>query len=226
MLIVRSIPLSQETQDAWRSQGAVFLRRDRRGRVPADLAEQQDLILNLGNTFLSCERPYFNDVNTIIAISHPNNLRRTFAETDILPERVTQGPHWHKSGGFRGQGKMFCEEFVGECAVIPGDVQRHVAGTEFRVITVGDVVVQAHRKIPAGGIGEFTWEWVGVRGVRNNGIIPLVKRAAESIPFVERSVLGWDMIVGDRPFVIEINTSPGVNSATAERIVRAMRGVQ
>src|SRR3990167_8266829 len=49
--------------------------------------------------------------------------------------------------------------------------------------------------------------------------------AEEFIPNFERTVLGWDIIVGDKPYTIEINTSPGVNELTAARIVRAIRGL-
>jgi len=34
-------------------------------------------------------------------------------------------------------------------------------------------------------------------------------------------MFGWDVIVdSNRPYVIEINTSPGVNSSTAKRIIQ------
>jgi hypothetical protein len=104
--------------------------------------------------------------------------------------------------------------------VVGYDVQQHVDGIEYRVTTVGDTVVQAHKKELLDGVGNFVWHWVGVDGVRANGIIPLCKKALGNVPGGDYSMFGWDIIVGkDGPIVIEINTSPGVNEHTAQRIV-------
>lgn len=227
-LIVRSIPLGPDTMDAWRSVGAKFLARARKGVVPGEVAARYDFVINLGNTNYrdSGGVTVYNHPDTVRAISHPLALRRTLG--NFIPERTIRGPHWHKSGGWGGKGTVFHEKSLGECAVLPGDSQKHVDGQEFRVITVGDMVVQAHRKdsvnhgwppIPTG----FDWRWVGLDGIRRNGIIPLVKKAMEQIPHGAYSVFGWDIMHSNHgPFVLEINTSPGVNPATAERIVNAI----
>jgi hypothetical protein len=226
-LIVRSVPLSQETRAAWKNAGGTFARRKYNGRLPDAVVDRYGYIVNLGHTRLSASADViYNRPDSIVAVSHPVNFRKTFHDSELIPSRNMKGRHWHKTGGFRGEGKTFHESERGDCAVIPGDVQEHIEGVEYRVITVGDVVVQAHKKelindgwppIPTG----FEWSWVGVRGVSSNGIIPAVKNAITKIPFGERTVLGWDIIVRDRnqPFIIEINTSPGVNDATAQRIV-------
>lgn len=228
-LVVKSIPLSQETQNAWRTQGASFLKRSRDGRVPEQIARRQDFIINLGNTNFVCDDRdaiSFNCPDTIRAVSHPVNLRKTFADTEgILPARTITGPHWHKRGGFGGRGKLFHEREMGDCGILQGDVQEHLEGEEFRVNTVGDVVVQATRKEHVNGLGtDFVWNWVGVDGIKRSGIIPLVKRAMEEVPFSRHTVFGWDILVCSRgPRVLEINTSPGVNTATAKRIVEQIQ---
>jgi len=90
---------------------------------------------------------------------------------------------------------------------------------------VGDAIVQASIKEPLNGVGNFNWKWVGLDGIRSNGIIPLIKSAIEDIPHWHRTIFGWDVIVDDKPWVIEINTSPGVNDASAKRIVEQIEKV-
>ncbi len=125
--------------------------------------------------------------------------------------------------GFGGEGKRKCD--TNNCSYSGGDIQRHISGDEYRVITVGDTVVQASlkHKTEQFGIPVFDYEWIGVEGVRKNGIIPHIKEVVKRIPGGEQSVLGFDIIHdGSRPWTIEINTSPGVNEYTARRIVNAL----
>jgi hypothetical protein len=130
------------------------------------------------------------------------------------------GPHWHKTSGYGGNGKIFHEEGDGGCRSYNGDRQTHIDGLEYRVVTVGDVIVQAFLKEHTGRVGIFNWSWVGLNGIRNKGIIPLIKAAIPNVPNWEFTIFGWDIMVSDRPYVLEINTSPGVNNATASRIVK------
>lgn len=223
LMVLRSIPLSKETRDAWYSANCHIIRRSKhnsRALLQSINAGNRRGLINLGNLDLDLSIlnvPVFNSANSIRSISSPLALRRTL--NDFIPPSSTTGPHWHKSGGFGGRGKAYHKEQVRECALLRGDVQKHIEGQEYRVITVGDVVVQAHRKEQLEGVGNFDWNWCGVDGVRTNGIIPTIKDAVTSIPDWQYTVFGWDVIVADRPYVIEINTSPGVNEATAKRIV-------
>lgn len=231
LLLVRSIPLSKEVQDAWRSVNVKIVRRSKLNEMALQKIVskmEQPVIINLGNLdvdFRSFKIPVFNNTDVIRAVSHPNALRRTL--NDFIPANNGKGAHWHKRGGFGGRNKKFHDKMLGECAVFGGDIQQHVEGDEFRVNTVGDVIVQAHRKKVTDTLGDFIWDWIGVDGIRQNGIIPFVKEAACRIPNYEYSVLGWDIIVGDEggPKVIEINTSPGVNEPTAQRIVKQIERI-
>lgn len=224
ILGLRSVPLSATTMNAWRESGVLFRKRGRKdvwnGRYHN---ERVRAVLNLGNidmTFRGVPVPVFNPPGMVLRISAPMALRKTL--DDFLPQRTIQGPHWHKRPGMKGEGKVFHEDSLGVCAVTPGDVQAHIEGTEYRVLTVGDVVVQATRK--TGSAPTFEFEWVGVQGINKSGIIPYLKEAIASIPKGQFSVIGWDIIVGDNgPRIIEANTSPGVNSASAARVVAQIR---
>ncbi|NIR92684.1 MAG: hypothetical protein GWO08_03150 [Gammaproteobacteria bacterium] len=147
-------------------------------------------------------------------------MRKTIP--DFLPPYDSVVPHWHKQAGFAGAGKTFHAE---PCSgTLSGDIQAHIEGTEYRINTVSDRIVQAHRKTPCDG--GFVWEWVGVQALKGTGILPTVKKALKQLPFYERSVLGWDVIhTPDRTHVLEVNTSPGVNAATAKRIVKVIMEV-
>src|SRR5690606_15520979 len=160
---------------------------------------------------------------TVRAVGH-RTLRATL-DGEGMPPHECDGPHWHKHGGFGGAGTTFHEREMDGCRQADGEIQKHIEGDEYRVITVGDKVVQASRKVNVewiNGRHHFDYEWCGVEGVRRNGIIPLLHESVDKIPGGEMSVLGWDIIVGERPYIIECNTSPGVNEPTARRIVSAV----
>lgn len=226
ILAVRSIPLSKETRDAWTSNGVRFIKRSTtnnqhlRGLVNTG---QVRGVLSLGDLTLDYSGlgiPVFNDPTSIRFVSHPKALARNLK--DYVPLATVDGPHWHKNGGWGGKGKLFhSHEYKHGGCVQPGATQAHIVGDEFRVVTVGRTVVQSHRKTLLEGVGNFEWTWTGVEGIAKSGIIPFVKSALDTIPNADLTFFGWDIIVGEEgPKVIEINTSPGVNGATAERVVK------
>lgn len=231
ILAVRSVPLSKETRDAWNSAGVRLVRRDR-GDADIDRIVNKynyEAILNLGGAINRSSVPVWNPATTISRLSH-TRLRGTL-DGFGMPEQTIEQPHWHKHGGFGGTGVRFHDPdngWVDRCGLTHGEVQAHVEGTEYRAITVGDKVVQAFRKDNlewVNGRHQFDWNWVGVAGIRDRGIIPLLKEAVGLVEGGERTVLGWDVIVDRKPYIIECNTSMGVNEATAQRIVRAMEEV-
>ena len=84
--------------------------------------------------------------------------------------------------------------------------------------------LKGERRTKRNGRNDFEYTWIGVEGVKKNGIIPLLKEAIREIPGGGLSVFGWDVIVGEAgPLIIECNTSPGVNDATAARIVNKVK---
>lgn len=227
ILAVRSVPLSRETREAWNSAGVRFLKRTRPLRDMPRIVQRYgyDAVLSLGNLdgIPECGVPRFNSDETIRAVSQTRQLRRTL-DGEGMPAPRTDVPHWVKVGGYGGNGVRRCDPHEGDHRWYE-EVQEHVEGDEYRVITVGDKVVQASRKVNVewiNGRHHFDYEWCGVAGIRTNGIIPRLKDAVNRIPGGDMSVLGWDIIVADRPYIIECNTSPGVNEPTARRIVDAM----
>ncbi len=238
LLLLRSIPLSRETRKAWLSNNNNLIVRRR--YLNDEYVREVDKIfcvsafLNLGNLDLDLSnltKPVFNGAETVRAISSPMALRRTL--NDYVPKFTTQDAHWHKRGSWGGDGKIFHKEMLGECATLGGDSQKHIEGTEYRVITVGDKIVQASLKEKkneniANDIGNFNWYWIGVDGIRNSGIIPHIKSAITNIPFWPYTVFGWDIIrdsVSGMVYTIEINTSPGVNEHSVQRIMKQIERI-
>jgi hypothetical protein len=235
ILGIKSVPLMRSTNVAWKTvPDFYFLARERSARSARAHVNTRsyDAIINLGRLDVELGEsisPVFNDLDTIRAVSTPAALRRTMG--DFLPPQTPA--NWIKGPGFGGTGTEFepgwgFREYE---PLGPGeDTQAHIEGTEYRVITVGESVVQASRKgertVGANGRNQFAYEWVGIQGIRKSGIIPLLKEAIKLVPGGERSVLGWDIILAaDKPYVIECNTSPGVNDATAARIVAAVKAL-
>lgn len=224
-LAVRSVPLSTDTQAAWKSVGVVFRARNRPHVWNVRFHEPHiRAVLNLGNidlSFTNIPVPVFNAPAVVRQVSAPKALRRTLQE-GLLPPSTFTDPHWHKTNGFKGVGKQFHESLTEQCDMMFGDVQRHVRGQEYRVVTVGDLIVQASKKY--GSYPDFTYKWVGVNNIKSNGIITILKKAVACVDGGNMSILGWDVIHdGERPWIIEANTSPGVNQATAERIITKVK---
>ena len=238
ILGVKSIPLMKETNRAWKTVPAFYFADRKRSwasiRQHAN-SRGYEALINLGSVNLDTAAiniPVYNSADTIRAISTPTALRRTLGDF-IPPVSMDGGPHWHKRGGYGGEGKVFHDEGDGGCRYWdqPGwDRQEHIEGPEFRVVTVGEKVVQAARKgarrTKRNGRNDFEYTWIGVEGVKKGGFIPLLKEAVGQIPGGDMSIIGWDMLSSvDGPFIIEANTSPGVNEATANRIAVEVRNL-
>jgi hypothetical protein len=225
--ILRSIPLAKNTREAWTSAGARIVPRKLLERyVHGNVTDDDTIFINLGIRHPIQQDKVINPLEVIQSVSRPADIRKTLGQ--FLPPPPEEGePYWVKRHGYGGDGKAYYSAYSRTSPraytttsddkpwSYQLDVQRHISGLEYRVNTVGSVVVQAHRKE-----GHENWEWVGVEGVRKNGIIPLLKAAVEAIPHGYSSTLGWDIIVAeDKPYVLEANTSAGVNEPTARRIL-------
>jgi hypothetical protein len=231
IIAIKSVPLWKETNVAWKTVPDFWFidrARDPDSVIRHINSRQYEAAINLGRTDIRTDAigcPVYNRVGTIRAISTPRALRKTIP--DFIPASNLDMPHWHKARGFGGKGKRFCR-FNCTGATTNEDIQVHIEGMEYRIVTVGDVVVQAARKSerrPSNdGRNTFTYTWIGVDGIRKDGFIPFLKEAITEIPDGDKSVLGWDVLHdGTRPWIIETNTSPGVNAFTAARIVGAIR---
>lgn len=230
ILGIKSIPLMKKTNRAWKTvPGLYFVNRKRNADnlIRYISSHQYAAIINLGRIDINFSRslsPVFNDTSTIRAISTPGALRKTLGE--FLPGQTARD-HWHKSRGFGGANKMRHND---PACVIEHyeDIQDHIEGTEYRIVTVGNCIVQASQKGERRTLrnerNNFDYTWIGVRGIGKDGFIPFIKEAIGQIPLGGQTVLGWDVLHdGDRPWIIEVNTSPGVNEATAHRIITAIK---
>lgn len=229
VFVNRSIPLSQESREAWRNVATIIPRQHRNRLRVLDRIQPEDVVINLGlSDAVGRDCIVYNDPVSIRSVLTPQAIRNTMP--DLLPPRPgIRDAFWRKGPGQHGNGVSFYDG-----GMIPPDrpgydLQKHIEGTEYRVITVGELVVQATRKTNAvwvNGRHSFDWQWIGVVGARQvSGLIPLAKRAVGLVPNGPRTVLGWDIISGTDGgvYVIECNSSPGVNEATARRIVRAIQ---
>jgi len=233
---VPSLPMSDTTRRAWKDAGGIFPRRTRSSAEIVSLAidSRADFILNLGRSSFNWGATtetevgfIWNKGTNIYDLLWPGNTRRMF--NDLMPEQPTSFPSdvWVKTPGYGGRGKYRTN--VQQSLVLPEqwDWQRHVTGTEYRLVTVGERVVQQFRRYGENGNREYRWTRSEElpRGLRT-----VARNAASRVP--GRNVVAWDLIVPTepsaghsdgnvvRPLLFEGNTCPGVNIATAERIVR------
>jgi hypothetical protein len=195
--------------------------------------ENFDVILNLGKptALPGNDTIVYNGGNTCYYLNNLVKAKNIFG--DLMPGMPLDGePAWLKAAGYGGEGKTFVEKWVGPVPALGCVVQSHVEGTEYRVVTVGDKVVQVTKKVPVenGVVGDFVWEWIGVTAAAKIiGLIPAAKESVKRLSDAlgsDRIVVGWDIIRSNSSptcYLIEGNSAPGTNSATAKRIVDAIR---
>ena len=221
---VRSVTLSTDTANAWKDGGVVLARR---GRTP----EQQVLVardngynalLNLGNSAFSPAETipiwnYGRDIKPLIA----PGTTRTLIGDFMPPQPDANFPRqaWVKAPGAHGRGKFL--ETIDSPLVLPPlwDWCEHIDGQEYRLVTVGNKVVQDFKR--HGLNGSRRYEWVPM-GEVDSQLKQMVREAAERVP--GQNVIAWDTIidVDGTPYIFEGNTCPGVNADTVRRIVAEM----
>lgn len=221
--ILRTVPLHRSTRNAWRQAGATIIRRKGWQDTVASL-ESDDVLINLGWRKLpETEALIFNHPDSVRAVSRPADLRDLLG--DFLPPPPQEGDeYWIKNPGWAGNGKIKVEGPLPFNVPANTDVQKHISGVEYRVNSVGNKIVQAHVKEPDEE-GWFDYKWIGVKNTNGLGIIPRIKEAVKRIPYGDSSILGWDWMIEngtDQPYLLEINTSAGVNEPTANRIISAI----
>ena len=232
-LLVRSIPLSRDVSQAWRSADTHFARRDRTPDSIVSIAGDRPII-NLGNSgFLPTVthgEGIWNEATNIRCLLNPLESREVLGS--LMPTNKFVGPDWYwvKGAGFGGRNKHKVwieterehEAYVNQASWNDGEVQLHIDGTEYRVITVGSKVVQVNER--SGENGNRSYQWVGVRAAPQS--CKNIARSAVSL-LQGDNVIGWDIIVHDSGdgYVLEGNSCPGVNEATASRILDAVHGV-
>lgn len=235
--LIRSIALSEETMDAWR-QGAdtLFVRRDRTPEEQLRIMERNGALcaINLGNSAFNLRSswlPIVNRAEVVAPLLSPGATRDKLDE--FLPPKPTEFPAdvWLKAPGRGGKGKthkILSEDL--EKVPADWDVQLHITGKEFRVVTVNDRIVQGHAQTNTDDPTKREYEWTGVWGLPKP-VRMLARRAAARLlegydEFEEFILVGWDIIwdeVTNKAYLLEGNSCPGVNTATVERIVHTLQ---
>ncbi len=148
------------------------------------------------------------------------------ATRDLIGEFMPRQPDsdfprqaWVKAPGAHGRGKFL--EIIHEPLVLPRswDWCEHVEGQEYRLITVGNKVVQDFER--HGDNNSRRYSWVPMREV-NADLKAMVREAASRLE--GNNVIAWDTILdtNGEPFIFEGNSCPGVNADTVRRIVDEM----
>ena len=233
-MMVRSIMLAQSLVDTWKELGGWFPKRDRTTESMMELRLRQydsdSPIINLGNTrfnpdFATLGRygavgKVWNMGEDIRPLVQPATSRTLF--NDLMPPQPTEYPveAWVKAPGYGGRGK---EQVMLQSGLdVPGgwDVQVHVEGQEYRAITVGTKVVQGYER--HGENGDRSYVWTGVNNLPDD-VRALAKIAAGRL--YGSNFIAWDIIMNDDEIgLFEGNSCPGVNSATAQRVLAQMEG--
>ncbi len=223
LLLIRSIPLSLETRAAWQTVRAWFTRRN---RLPDTiLALDFELILNLGNSYFDYndendEGRVWNLARNIGMLRNPAKTREYLgAYLPPIPDEYSAS-YWVKGPGRGGMNKSkHSGYYPAEEIAHNWDIQEHINGQEYRIITVGERVVQQHKRLGLDTEREYHWL---PKDNLPKGLRPMVKSAAKDIEGL--NVIAWDTIINEEkePFILEGNTSPGVNHATAQRILTEM----
>ena len=227
---VRSIPLSEQTREAWRSAGAIY---PRRGRTQEEIESRwpDHTIINLGASWFDSDRAnVWNNGPDVAPLLTPKASRDKLGF--LMPTMRWVGPdkYWVKYPGRGGSGKTLVEvedrnqydELLSRVEWTDGDIQLHIVGQEYRVITVNDKVVQASER--HGVNGNRRYQWVGVRNAPS-AVKAIARDAANALS--GDNIIGWDILLHDSgdAYLLEGNSCPGVNEATAARIIAEVNGV-
>ena len=125
--------------------------------------------------------------------------------------------------GGQGKTRMQTAEAITKGIPAAWDMQMHVDGQEYRVITVDDKVVQVSERY--GDNSDRRYSWLGVK----RAPVPVKEIAREATRRLDgRNIIGWDIIMGEAvnsTYILEGNSCPGVNEATARRIMNHIEGI-
>lgn len=218
IIAVRSVQLSERSTNSWKSAGVAFARRGR--SVEEVMGLGYSMVLNLGKSAFNAgdDHRIWNNGPDIVDLIWPGSARTVWG--DLMPPRPVEFPAdvWLKAPGAGGRGKY--KKAIDHPLVLPRewDWQLHIDGDEWRLITVGRRIVQDLRR--HGENGDREYEWIRMRHVPSR-VKDIAREAASRLDGY--NVIAWDIIDdGEQAYILEGNTSPGMSSETAGRIVAEM----
>lgn len=229
-IVNQGIALSRRTRESLKQVGGLILRVDRDPAYVLDNARINGCvpILNMGGSALTQdldpEATIWNPGELINLTRRPADFRNVVGELTPPPPESYPADFWVKAPGAAGRGKTFVHDGEAPGRLPRGwDIQRHIDGEEFRIISVGSKLVQGFRRM--GDNNNRRYEWTGtaqaprnVRKVVRMGIANIA-RIVDQNPETLPVVLGWDTIINrDGAWLLEVNTAPGLNQFTAQRI--------
>lgn len=234
--VTPAIPLHRDTRNAWRLANAKLIKH-------ASSPPPGSIFINLGKADLGQVREgvhLFNKPDVVSKLLTPGSMRRYFG--DFLPPRRLRNSsaYWLKGPGRHGRNKTKLSGSVQALPDADWDTQKHIDGQEYRIITVGRKIIQCHKmNYVSERINPMTatmsevfshifssdserrYLWTPRVEVPKY-VRRLVRHAQETLND-EMTVIGWDVIDdGERAYILEGNTCPGVNEKTAKRIVEAV----
>lgn len=229
-LLAKSIPLSQTTIQAWRGEDGRFFRRSRSNDYIRDFVTRADparydSFINLGRSDLEIfttpdQVPVYNNAGVVSRLLTPAGTREWLDE--LMPPQSGETEFiWEKRPGRGGRGKFKHRRDEVNVDALPY-WEDHVDGEHYRIITVGYKRVQQFKKEGGHLNAERSYQWLPMRDVPECAKDAI--HSATRLLGTKRSVVGWDIVVGNRAaFILEGNTCPGVNTFTAGRISEAVR---
>lgn len=241
-MLIRSVTLSEDTTDAWKSINGWYPRRDRTTLEMLDVYLRNEChlneqpIINLGNSEFdpSIEELAIKGINPKLVFNIGRNIRpliRPGTTREILHSVLPPQPRtnhamatrfWVKAPGAKGVGKTLMQSEQPPKIPKEWDLQVNVVGDEYRVITVDDKVVQVNHR--QGDNDNRSYTWVGV----TNAPRPVKQIAKDAARLLTgRNIIGWDIILVpamNKAYVLEGNSCPGMSEATAKRIIDYING--
>jgi len=177
-----------------------------------------DFIINLGNSGIELNEPHFmwNSAEWVAPLLTPGATRKLMPIGYLPAQPEPDSWGWLKAPGRGGSGKT--QRFLPYDFHLPRgwDTQKHIEGEEYRVITVGMKVVQVTSRAGTNENREYRW-----LGLSNTPSEVKSKARSAAANLQGTNVIGWDLIQDkdENVYILEGNACPGVNDATAQRVV-------
>lgn len=240
--LIRSIPLSEETKQAWKNTAQVqenltvkFMKRSNQEKLTqaGELSQlaQRGAIINLGSGRIStrfvsqeniAKKQAWNMAEWIQPLLTPAGTRALLE--DLLPPIPTPdmlpAPVWIKPPGRGGRNKRLVTATTLPQVQDTWDIQLHITGLEYRVTTVGTTAVQCFRRTGPDAAREY--HWVGTKDCPK-AVRKTAKQAAAALH--PNTIISWDIILDqstNNAYILEGNSSPGINSNTGLRIIKEL----